>query len=89
MTFTSGHGMFFFPEAEFEVQKTTIVTSSSLHYLSACTLNQGLCYRVEVRFAAKKSMKKHQRSAFSLPVKDIISQVDWTVGRKNKVMRGT
>lgn len=54
--------------------------SSSLQYLSASSLHQGLCYRVEVWFAAKQSMKKHQGSALTLSVKDIIGQADWTVG---------
>lgn len=56
--------------------------SSSLHYLSACALHQGLRYRVEVRFAAKKAMEKHQGSAVSLPIEDIIGQDDWA-GKKN------
>lgn len=39
---------------------------------------------MEVRFAAKKAMKKHQGSALSLPIEDIVGQADWAVGKKNK-----
>lgn len=54
---------------------------SPLHYLSTCALHQRLRYWVEVGFAAKKAMKKHQGSAVSLPIEDIIGQVDWAVGK--------
>lgn len=55
-------------------------TSSSLHYLSARTLHQGLCYGVEVGFAAKQAVQEHQRSALSLPVEHVVGQVDWAGG---------
>lgn len=32
---------------------------------------------MEVGFAAKEPMKEHQGCALSLPIKDIISHVDW------------
>lgn len=56
--------------------------SSSLHYLSAGALHQGLCYWVEVRFAAKEPMEKHKGSALTLPIEDIIGQADWAGGKK-------
>ena len=51
--------------------------SSSLRYLSACALHQGLRYRVEVRLAAEKAVQEHQGGAVSLSVEDIVRQVDW------------
>lgn len=62
----------------------TGVMSSSLHYLSARALHQGLRYWVEVWFAAKEAMKKHQGSALSLPIEDIIGQAEWAGERQKK-----
>ena len=67
------------------MQQQTDMISSSLHYLSTCALHQGFCYRVEVRFAAKEAMEEHQGSAVSLPIEDIIGQVDWAGGKKRLI----
>lgn len=61
--------------------------SSSLHYLSAGALHQGLRYWVEVRFAAKEPMEKHKGSALTLPIEDIIGQADWAGGGGGKGLR--
>lgn len=37
---------------------------------------------MEVRFAAKKAVEKHQGGALSLPIEDIIGQVDWAAEKK-------
>lgn len=63
-------------------EEQTGVVSSSLRYLPARPLHQGLCYGVEVGFAAKKAVKEHQGSALSLPIEDVIGEVDRAAGGK-------
>lgn len=58
--------------------------SSSLHYLSASALYQGLRYWVKVWFAAKEPMEKYKGSGLSLPIKDVVGQADWAGEQKKK-----
>lgn len=40
---------------------------------------------MEVRFAAKKAMEKHQGSALSLAIEDIIGQVNWAEEKQKQL----
>lgn len=60
----------------------TRARSSSLLYLSAGALHQGLRDGVEVGLAAKQAVEEHEGRARSLPIEHVIGQVDCAVEEK-------
>lgn len=65
----------------FVLKEQTGATSSSVLYLSAGALHQGLGYRVEVGFTAKEPVEKHQGGALPFPVEDVVGQADGAADR--------